>query len=691
MKNKKLERSIKDLKEGTVAAIASVTLRAEVLKPLYEILDAELPDPYRRDWDQARFIHHLRQRGLSFLHGALIQCAVNLSTVDALTAVCPFIDELIDLYKEYNERLDELEDKALDFKKDKSYLQSFVFQLKLRMEAFHHKHKLPAPGRKEISMAEKYANWEHASLHEPEKEVDPGLLRVNEDYFSMYQQQPWYLALSEFEKKWFQSNEEYMAQSRCIFSCPPSGIASIPLLSNFRKHEKFLDRGITQYNYTHFRNRTLPPYDLRWNSALRKEIAASNADILINEMRLQGYEAPNPHTPVGYIGLVSPLKIGPINYFLKDNNKRFSEESKAAFLGDGKDGNRFYFNIPINAERGQMASSFKSQETKNSVGRLADAYAVIQNNNEFQENNFKSQLGWDSVCELSAIVLGAQTRSQPRNPLSPKYRDRNPEVLAACYFALGVQGLGGVTVSSCKSAKDRTAVFIIHLFAMIRYVEQYKMLPKFDDEPTDRANFVRLLKEEYLKGVQQAIAHANSYGSRGLKKGVSSLSQQISDLRSDMRNMFPSDLVAAIEAESPGRFEMECELANLNKIKLPTWPWLRNSLPIAAASTAVLLAAYYTTVHYVPAHIITNFFSISVSSGFAMPLILTGLALLGTAIYHSYKTHTLGQDLPRLDVPVDAVPQKTSYFQWAHFNKNNTEMKRVVEHREYQPIIMEMY
>ncbi|MFZ2485479.1 MAG: hypothetical protein WAW84_02640 [Candidatus Rickettsiella isopodorum] len=110
-----------------------------------------------------------------------------------------------------------------------------------------------------------------------------------------------------------------------------------------------------------------------------------------------------------------------------------------------------------------------------------------------------------------------------------------------------VNCLGGVSWVACKSGKDRTGGASIAVDAAAVYYHQNKKFPHYQDNKSDRGNYLILLEELFRSKHQQHVAAENAPGAEGLVKST---------------YFFPSDLKLDVET-----VQLETKLARLNKPK----------------------------------------------------------------------------------------------------------------------------
>lgn len=94
---------------------------------------------------------------------------------------------------------------------------------------------------------------------------------------------------------------------------------------------------------------------------------------------------------------------------------------------------------------------------------------------------------------------------------------RNFIAYKAAYTSILIEAMGGITSTNCKSGKDRTGVDELYKNAMSYYFHIYKKLPKFDDESTDRKNFIDIFVLLFNSMKTQEAGGGNTPGSFGLK------------------------------------------------------------------------------------------------------------------------------------------------------------------------------
>lgn len=83
-----------------------------------------------------------------------------------------------------------------------------------------------------------------------------------------------------------------------------------------------------------------------------------------------------------------------------------------------------------------------------------------------------------------------------------------------------VNCLSGIVWLACKSGKDRTGGASAAADAAAIYYQQKKKFPRYQDNKSDRADYLKLLKELLNSGHQQRIALENAPGAAGLIKAI---------------------------------------------------------------------------------------------------------------------------------------------------------------------------
>lgn len=230
----------------------------------------------------------------------------------------------------------------------------------------------------------------------------------------------------------------------------------------------------------------------------------------------------------------------------------------------------YWLNMGINELRWITSKTFNKNENIRAFTRLENdfqAFEILVNENGGGGVCFKPgapQRHYHAAIGANAQLIAMRNRFNGHFMLADaETRDLhnriNAELMADCYYAMVIQGMGGVVSASCKSGKDRTGLFLLHLDALYEYHRQYGEIYPFDAaaDSDARKNFVNIMRDLYLNNTQQYMAGQNTYGSSGLKSptGVGG------------RNIYPPDLRAAIEAKSPGTFHAQKKLASMNKLE----------------------------------------------------------------------------------------------------------------------------
>jgi len=132
--------------------------------------------------------------------------------------------------------------------------------------------------------------------------------------------------------------------------------------------------------------------------------------------------------------------------------------------------------------------------------------------------------------------------------LSPAYKR---ELYIASLMHIIANAIG-VSVGGCVSAKDREAVKMLHVTAMLSYFKEHKKFPSYFDAPNsdERKDFVNRMTDLYASGHQQALSAPNAPGVTALKTP---------------RMYLPYDVADELERQyGKGYLQREDKLASIN-------------------------------------------------------------------------------------------------------------------------------
>lgn len=255
----------------------------------------------------------------------------------------------------------------------------------------------------------------------------------------------------------------------------------------------------------------------------------------------------------------------PINFALnmaRDNKASFGSKDDLASLKEVNRAFESYQSAVISArvsEKPEVGEEGIFRDKKAKTGYQCAQEALSKLNDLFNDYN----KDWKNIPKEKRSV----------------YNQTNPELYAACYTSLVLQGLGGVPANSCKSAKDRDGMFHIYQDAMRIYYERHGKLPSPDDivnDPAAYTEFMDIAADVYLTAYSQEVANQNSYGAAGLKEGGDLGASLATTLDAKLKGKLSigeatkfqaKGFVDAVERKKPGLFKAEQKLAGTNKVK----------------------------------------------------------------------------------------------------------------------------
>lgn len=264
-----------------------------------------------------------------------------------------------------------------------------------------------------------------------------------------------------------------------------------------------------------------------------------------------------------------------------ESNRAMKLENRAAYLhGIAKVNTDSHLtpsstNLGVNGDRWMFSTSFRSQTYQDQIQLNLDNFESLEKSVEAlratgespfckDENENKYQLALLAKTDLK-IMAAKFKKSYFMNMFSTEadISERiNAELFASCLNALLIQGMGGTVSACCKSSKDRTGLFLLHLDAMHQYfAETGKLISyKADETSEERKAFVEIMADLYIKNIQQTMASQTTYGAFGLKE-PNGISGDVG------LGAVPPDLEEAIERKAPGLLAAQEDLAGTNKVK----------------------------------------------------------------------------------------------------------------------------
>jgi hypothetical protein len=408
---------------------------------------------------------------------------------------------------------------------------------------------------------------------------------------------------------------------------------SIPGMANMSLHEGTF-KGRYPVKNKVIRHGTLTPYDIDVNERAHaarnngsvlahiiSEKANENYRVFWGDDFLKTQKKPR-YIAVADIGLVSPIQgegilgagdraFGRDIYHERhtgsESNRAFKKENEDAYLEGiahenaylrgGDDLDALPINLGINGDREAASKTFRSEQYQKQVDETLTKFSKVQT----YVKNYKSnrRLGEDEIRpfrdgealnkykmavqaagQLKSIVsIFKSTRfhfaflTQDRNQSlqnTTLSRAINAELFANCLYAIVIEGMGGTVSACCKSSKDRTGLFLLHLDSMHEFFAREGRLPAFDadEDSKDRVLFVDILSDLYLENTQQFMANVVTSGAMGLKPPKGAIDEVHKyHLAPSGMDCWPPDVLKAIDKKCKNLFEQQCDLAATNKVK----------------------------------------------------------------------------------------------------------------------------
>ncbi len=420
--------------------------------------------------------------------------------------------------------------------------------------------------------------------------------------------------------QWYQKQnrvvQEYLIAHAGDETLPsiPATLRGIPGLPNMSIHEGRFT-GDFPLKHSVIRHGTLTPYEMdEWNE--RESAAIANGQALAGLVKSQAaqnfaefwtQDARNSlkkKIPVADISFMSPTHgeaaIGGLKKkiwgrnkgqsiflerystfkFLQESNRAMKLENKEAYLKGissiDKDGtfDTSSTNLGVNGDRWMFSTSFRSEtyqdQIKLTLKNFRNLYKEVSSLRKTGQTLFMSKAAENKflLADLASTDLESMAlkfnKSYFAHALSTEADISeliNAELFASCLNALVIQGMGGTVSACCKSSKDRTGLFLLHLDAMHQYYAETGELISFkaDERSPERIRFVEIMADLYLGSTQQTMASQTTYGAFGLKE-PNGISGNVG------LGAVPPDLEAAIERKCPGLLKEQKYLAKANKV-----------------------------------------------------------------------------------------------------------------------------
>lgn len=173
-----------------------------------------------------------------------------------------------------------------------------------------------------------------------------------------------------------------------------------------------------------------------------------------------------------------------------------------------------------------------------------DSMALIKAIASYCKNNNELQILVTEYNRVLEITAGYTQLS-----------DNGRELFLSSLEQLMFFQLGGSVHGTCMSGKDREALLLIHIDAMLHYKNIYGAWPSFGapQESIERKNFVKLIAQLYLTRHQHVMSSLNAPGAAGIKT---------------VHWYFPDDMVQAIKnLTDPEVLTRHDVLATTNEVK----------------------------------------------------------------------------------------------------------------------------
>lgn len=423
--------------------------------------------------------------------------------------------------------------------------------------------------------------------------------------------------------KWFAKHnrvvQDYLLQhagDERLPSIPPT-LRNIPGLPNMSVHISSFGENDHAITNQVMRHGTLTPYDMVANPAERRTAALSNGKALasiIDQKSRANFEAfwtrearmssnfKHFKIPTADLSFMSPYpgmgKVGAIkktasrhrdemsifderiSWFREDNHAMKRENKEAYLVGMSEKENLHpsSINLGINGDRWLISKTFQSEQYQDQVKATLSDFERLQMNvaalkaagvnpfvNQISENKFEfAILAAEALKKMNeefnqSYFSSSFTRSKTRSKLI------NAELFASCLYAIVIQGMGGTVSACCKSSKDRTGLFLLHLDAMYAYFAKTGELIDYKAPvgSVSRREFIDILSDLYIANPQQSMASQTTLGAAGIKE-PKGLGTYIGSAMSPL----PADMEPAVNRKVPVMFEQQRQLADTNKLKI---------------------------------------------------------------------------------------------------------------------------
>jgi hypothetical protein len=414
--------------------------------------------------------------------------------------------------------------------------------------------------------------------------------------------------------------QQYLIKNRHNPHLPaiPATLRGIPGLANMNIHQGvFKSDADPQFHVTNkvIRHGTLTPYDMESNTertnatyangrALAAFLVPDAMENFSNFWTQQAVDHLPIKIPMADLSFMTPLETeeAVVEYtesrkgkpaqsvfeerpsfskIFRESNRAMKRENQAGYMHGvenhplARSIELMPTNLGINGDRWEAGETFSASDYRATVLKAMGVFTAVKNFVSSFENKSEAFKTPESQNKFNMAILASDQLYHNDNNIMQTFnisfkhananlknlsRRINAELFANCLYAIVIEGMGGTVSACCKSTKDRTGLFILHLDAMHQYFAETGTLPAYDapENSPQRLRFVSIMADLYLANTQQYAASQATFGAAGIKKPEGALGNM---------GAIPTDLLAALERKRPSIYAKQKELADINKIK----------------------------------------------------------------------------------------------------------------------------
>lgn len=363
----------------------------------------------------------------------------------------------------------------------------------------------------------------------------------------------WFNHLAVWEQDWLNKklNQGWPAFEKLNQS---SAMSQIPGTQNARMNYLLERNGSNGYTLLgrSFKMSTMVPYEMPKDELFHE--TKQTAEQVLHSIKNQ-----TTNDFQNTWGSFIPPKMKPLIFFQSllsdtiiggDDNKLSDLQQKAikTLINESNEVDIVSGNDPVNFQRWVVPQSGIISQA---VGRWDHTNYILNYAKQFIQSleANEANLNEEQTLRLTLMKVAYQELHHLRSGINLPQIDRNFAAFKAAYTAILVESMGGMVVTNCKSAKDRTGFDELYRNAMILHFNETGRLPAYTDSAEEHQEFIDLFVMLFNSMKAQEAAAGNTPGSFGVK---------------DEAIMIKYGDIATALGES---YKMSNKLANMNKPK----------------------------------------------------------------------------------------------------------------------------